>query len=318
MGKLSSLTDDEFSHTFNSLGPSKTASHYGVGLRTVYERRRRLEARTGVSIKSPFAAGGVLQELPDYPDHVPLTVKDGTIIVGADAHIWPGERSPALRAFIKFIKDLGPKAVILNGDVMDFPRISRHAPIGWEKNPQASEEIEAAQDALHDIEQAAGNGVRKIWPVGNHDLRFESQIAQHCPEYARIKGIHLYDHFPNWERGWSVEINNWVIVKHRYKSGKHAASNNALNSGRPMITGHLHQQTMSPITDYNGTRDGIELGCLANIYHPAFRNYTENNPRNWVAGFGVFTFRDSVMLPPEFVRVMSKTTVAFRGELIEV
>src|SRR4029077_9155440 len=131
--------------------------------RSVLRRRASLEHSRG-KILSPISAGGSILEQFDYPDHVPLTIKDGVMLVGADAHIWPGERSPAIRAFIKFIKDMQPRAVILNGDVMDFPKISRHAPIGWERNPQPSEEIEAAQDILHDIEQACPRGCRKIWP----------------------------------------------------------------------------------------------------------------------------------------------------------
>jgi UDP-2,3-diacylglucosamine pyrophosphatase LpxH len=322
MGKLSSLTDDEFSHTFATLGPSKTASHYGVGLRTVYERRRRLEARMGRAITSPFMSGGVPTDAPDIPDYYPVNVKDGIVLVGSDLHIWPGDRSPALRAFIQFAKEYGPKAVILNGDVVDFPRISRHSPIGWESNPLPALEIEAAQEALHDIEQAAGRGVQKVWPWGNHDLRFETKIAQHCPEYALIKGVHLKDHFPNWQPCWLCFVNpdspRKVAIKHRYNSGEHAVHNNTLKAGTYMITGHLHHQKFSHIRDYNGLRYGVETGTLANCYAKQFRNYTEENPRNWVSGFGVFTFVDGEILPPEFVTVVAPDRVAFRGKIIKV
>ncbi len=315
--KISSgLSDDEFVKTFLAVGPSATARITGQNSRSVLRRRAKLEHTRG-KILSPLTAGGTSSNQYDYPEHIPLEIKNGILIVGSDAHIWPGPRSPAIRAFIHLVKELGPKAVVLNGDVMDFSRISRHAPIGWEKNPKPSEELEAAIDVLHDIEQAAGR-VRKIWTLGNHDARFESHIAQHCPEYANIHGIHLRDHFPNWEPCWLVFVNDTVAIKHRYKGGMHATHNNALWSGRHMITGHLHSQRASPIADYDGVRYGVDTGCLANKYSAAFKNYTEENPRNWISGFGVFSFEDGIMLPPEFVTVVAQNKVAFRGKTIKV
>jgi UDP-2,3-diacylglucosamine pyrophosphatase LpxH len=223
-----------------------------------------------------------------------------------------------MRGFINFIKEHGPKAIYLNGDVCDFPRISRHAPIGWEESPLPAAELEAAQDILHDIEQAGGPGVRKIWPIGNHDQRFETRIAEHSPEYALIKGIHLKDHFPNWECCWLSLINDDVAVKHRFKGGTHAAHNNTLNAGVTIVTGHLHHQKASHIRDYRGLRWGIETGCLANVYAKQFMNYTEENPHNWVSGFCLLTFENGVMLPPEFATVVDVNKIAFRGKTMRV
>lgn len=291
----------------------------GLAERTVHRRRRAAEQRLGEVIISPTITGGSFRNRDqDYPEALQVDIQNGVALIGSDAHIWPGERSTAIRAFIHFIKELRPKAVILNGDVLDFPRISRHAPIGWEKNPQPAAELEAAQDILHDIEQACGRGVRKIWPLGNHDARFESHVAQHCPEYANVHGIHLSDHFGLWECCWLAMINDNVAVKHRFKSGIHAPHNNTLWSGKTMVTGHLHSQKVYPLTDYNGTRYGVDTGCMADIYAAAFRNYTEESPRNWRAGFGVFTFKNGFLLPPELVTVIDKKHVAFRGELIKV
>lgn len=311
-------SDDEFIATFEKLGPTVTARKLRMDKRSVLIRRQRLEKRHKIAIKSPLGSGSIILDKPDLPDHIPLKIDNGVVLVGSDAHIWPGPRSTAIRAFLHYIKELRPKAIILNGDVLDFPRISRHAPIGWEKNPKPIEEIEAAQDILHDIEQAAGRGVRKIWPLGNHDARFESNIAQHCPEYALIHGIHLRDHFPQWEGCWMAIINNDVAVTHRFKGGIHAPHNNTLWAGMNFVTGHLHSQKADPITDLRGTRYGIDTGCLADIYAQCFRNYTEESPRNWIAGFGVFTFRSGLFMPPEFVKVMDKNHVAFRGELVKV
>jgi nitrite reductase/ring-hydroxylating ferredoxin subunit len=254
-----------------------------------------------------------------YPDEYAFTLKNGLMIVGSDFHIWPGEESTCLRAFKFLCKELKPSAVVLNGDVLDFPQISRHPPMGWEKIPSPQEEIEAAQYHLHDIEQAAPKGCRKVWTLGNHDFRFEQRLATIAREYKGIKGIHLSDHFnPCWQKAWGLRINDNIVCKHRYKGGVHAPYNNALHSGVNMITGHLHSQKVMCHSDYNGTRYGVDTGCVAEINHKAFKDYTETNPLNWISGFSVLKIRDGRLMYPELVSKWSDTHVQFRGELIKV
>src|ERR1035437_2568066 len=184
---ISKCSDEEFISLFTKHGATETARTLGVLERGVYARRRSLERYFPISAPS---------KVPNkvYPHRAQLEVKNGCVIVGSDFHIWPGVESTALRAFKKLCKELNPAAVILNGDVLDFPKISRHPPIGWESAPSPLQEIEAAQDHLHDIAQAVGRG-RKIWTLGNHDARFETRLATVASEYRGIKGIHLSDHF---------------------------------------------------------------------------------------------------------------------------
>ena len=306
-------TDQEFIALFDSLGATKTGQILGVKEDNVYKRRRRLEKIYG-RITAPTKKETTRQ----YPARALLEVKNGIVVIGSDLHIWPGAESTALRALKKLCKELKPAAVILNGDVLDFPKISRHPPIGWESTPSPVEEIEAAQDHLNDIEQAVPRGCRKIWTLGNHDSRFETRLATVASEYKGIKGIHLSDHFSLWEKGWSAWINDSVVCKHRWKGGVHATHNNTVGSGKTMITGHLHSQKVTPYTDYNGTRYGIDTGCVADVDHKAFLDYTEDGPKNWVSGFAVLKFRDGRMMYPELVSVWDSKSVQFRGDIIKV
>lgn len=246
-----------------------------------------------------------------------LEIKNGVVLVGSDLHIWPGAESTALRGFKKFCKELKPAAVILNGDVLDFPQISRHPPIGWENTPTPAEEIEAAQYHLHDIVMAVPKGCRKIWTLGNHDARFEMRLASIAREYRNIKGIHLHEHFPLWDRGWSCRINSDIVVKHRYKGGVHATYNNAVGAGCTIVTGHLHSAGVRQVTNYTGTHWGVDTGCLAEPNHQAFE-YTEDNPKNWVSAFGVFTFKDGKLLWPELVTKFSEDEMQWRGKIVKV
>jgi hypothetical protein len=246
-----------------------------------------------------------------------LSVENGTVIVFSDAHYWPGEPSTAHRALVEFCKRIKPVAVVCNGDAIDGSSISRHPPIGWESCPTVKEELEVCQERLGEITAAAGIAT-KVWLLGNHDARFETRLAQVAPEFKDVHGIHLHDHFPGWICGWSLFINDSVVVKHRFKGGQHAPFNNTMGSGLSMITGHLHNAKVTPYNDYRGTRYGVDTGCLADTYHDAFQGYLEDNPRDWRSGFCVLTFVDGVLLMPELVLVYSPTSVQFRGEIINV
>lgn len=280
--------------------------------RNVYLRRSRLEAKIGRPINAPTK-----HPVKEYPHRQTLDIRNGSAIIGSDFHIWPGAESTCLRAFKKFCDELRPAAVILNGDVLDFPQISRHPPIGWAALPSVKEEMEAAQDHLQDIVKASRRA-KKLWLLGNHDARYETRLATVASEYKGLKGISLGDAFPLWEKGWSCWINDEVVVKHRWKGGVHAAHNNTVGAGKTMVTGHLHSQKVTPYTDYNGTRYGVDTGCVAETDHTAFIDYTEDAPLNWRSGFAVLTFKDGVLLPPELVSRWDDKTVVFRGQLMRV
>lgn len=245
-----------------------------------------------------------------------LEVLDGVILVGSDAHYHPGEPSTAHRAFVKFCKDLKPTIVIMNGDVLDAATISRHPPIGWNRLPSVKDELEVCQERLAEIAEAAGKA-QKLWPLGNHDARFETRLATVAPEFKDVHGISLSDHFEDWQPCWSVHVNDYLVVKHRNKGGQNAPANNALWGGRSVITGHLHKQAIHSITDYNGTRWGVDTGCLADVFGPQF-DYMEDNPRDWRSGFCVVTIINGRLLMPELVRVLEEGLIEFRGSLIEV
>jgi hypothetical protein len=264
----------------------------------------------GIEIPKKIPKGRLLIELTD-----------GVIYVGSDAHYWPGPASTGHRAFVKFIsREKNLRAVVMNGDALDGSSISRHARIGWTSTPTVQQEIEVVAERLGEIEKAGGKA-RRIFPMGNHDARFETYIANHASEMAGVKGTSLKDHLALWEPCWSLFVNDrpgGAVIKHRGRGGIHGPHNNALWAGRHIITGHNHSQKISPITTYNGTHFGCDTGCLADIYAEAFQSYLEDGWRNWVAGFARIKFEGGRMLMPELIRVVEDGLVEFRGELIEV
>lgn len=303
------LPTGEFIEMFRKYGGRETARRIDRDQRTVFRRRKSIEQKANVAIPAPSNRSVRPKE---YPWRAKLSVKNGTIIVFSDAHYWPGPASLMHRALLLFLKDLKPVAAIANGDVIDAPTISRWAPIGWEGRPELADEIDAAKERMFEIEKASGRA-EKIWNLGNHDARFETRLATVAPEYARIHGVHLQDHFPLWRPAWACWINDAVVVKHRFKGGIHAAWNNTIYAGKTMVTGHLHNARVHPFTDYNGTRYGVDTGCIADPDHKCAVDYTEDSPKNWRDAFGIFTFKDGHLMYPELVTRWGEDSVQFRG-----
>jgi hypothetical protein len=75
---------------------------------------------------------------------------------------------------------------------------------------------------------------------------------------------------------------------------------------------------VTPLSDYNGTRWGVDTGTLADPYGEQFADYTELNPVDWRSGFAVLTFHKGRLLYPELVMVHDEGVIDFRGKLIEI
>jgi hypothetical protein len=292
----------------NHLRIHKLASKHGLEVAREVNGAKTAEAN---------AAEAAFQEKLRHNARKHINVTNGVVLVGSDAHYWPGIRSTAHRAFCKFAADLKPSAVILNGDAFDGGSISRFPRIGWDSKPTVQQELEACRTFMSEIEEASRTK-NLYWPLGNHDSRFETFLASKAPEFQGVDGFHLKDHFPLWIPCWSVWINDSVVVKHRMRSGLHAPHNNTMWAGKSIVTGHLHSLKTMPISDYNGTRFGVDCGTMAEVGGPQFVDYLEDSATNWRSGFAVLTFWNGRLLWPELAHVIEDGKVEFRGQVVSV
>jgi hypothetical protein len=312
------LSDEEFLTSFEQHGATEVARRFDMDLRGVYRRRERLETKIGRQITGPDATRTTRFHIA-HPQRFHVDVPDGVVLVASDGHYWPSQGPSTMhRALVAFAKALEPAAIVFNGDAFDGAAISRHPPIGWADQPTVQEEIEVCQERLHEIELAAPSSCKLVWTLGNHDSRFETKIATVAPEFAKVSGVSLKDHFPSWEPAWSCWINENTVIKHRFKGGMHAPQNNTLWSGKNIITGHLHSAKVQPITDYNGTRYGVDTGCIADAFGPQFVDYTEDNPVNWRSAFAVLTFKAGRLLMPQLVQKWDEGEVEYCGQTVPV
>lgn len=314
------LSDDEFIKEWKKIGsPQKFATTHKMDVRSVYNRRRSIESRLQIELPS-FNDDriSVEKKIAQTEGHTRrgMDIEKGRVIVFSDAHFWPDITTTAYKALLEVIKEFKPTAIVCNGDAFDGAGISRHPRMDFDKLPSVKEELEACQHYLGGIEKVA-KGAKLFWPLGNHDQRFTANIVNFLPAYEGIPGTSLREYFPLWQPCWSFWINEDTCIKHRWKGGWTGGRNNSLNSGVNMITGHTHALNVIGVTDYNGTRWGVQSGTLADPHGQQF-NYTEDAPKDWMSGFIMLTFERSKLLQPEMIRVWGESEIEFRGEIRKV
>jgi len=287
--------------------PIAVSHRLNIDIRSVYQRRERM-ARDGIvletqSVHSPYAF-----HKWHYARQVELAIKGGSVLICSDAHFWPGDAPPMWLAFVAVAKAIKPAAIILNGDMIDGARISRHPRLpGY--SPTVAEEVETLRAHLAMLPATRS----RHWTLGNHDARVDSYLATNASELSDYAGS-LRDRFTDWPMTWAVVINGTVEVRHRFRGGMHAAWNNALHSGVTMVTGHTHQLGVRAVEDRRGVRYGVECGMIADPHGPQFQ-YGEGAPSRWRAGFVVLTFDAAGDLMPPEVCQWTDRGPFFRGEI---
>ena len=323
MAKNKLPQDNEvFATEFSSIGAQGMASRYDVGIRNVCHRRRRAEEALGRSISVPAHLSRDKTPRPSVRQTLKVE-KDMTILVGSDAHYEINTVTTAHLAFVELAKQLQPDVIVLNGDLLDGASISRHAPLGWEERPTVQDELNAVHQRLQEIEKASPSS-KRYWVMGNHDSRFDMKLADALPQYKGVPGFSLREQFPAWIFSISLWIEGAerpIMIRHKpIGGGITGGHRTTLMSGVHTVSGHTHHQECKPLTDFTGTRLGIQLGTMAEPNQPTF-DYAEDAPKNWSSGFALLSIKKNWLLQPEFVRVHSQHEAGeyeWRGEIHKV
>ena len=332
-------SEEEFIAVWHQLGsPQAVADALGLNVRSVHQRRKRLEASGTILQTTNIQGNKVLFDkatmevrLQDrlagaYHNVRKGTTKDrGKVVVFSDAHVIPGYDTTASRALIEIIKEFQPEVIVCNGDLFDGQRLSRFPRIGWEQTYTVKEELDSCVEFMNEVESASKFKSNLIFTIGNHDLRYETTLANcSANNFEGIKGFSLKDHFPLWQFCWSYWINDNTQIKHRNRGGYNAGRANVQASTVHTVTGHTHHLTVHPFTTLNpaypmGTIYGVQTGTLADPFGQQF-GYMEDNPRDHRSGFAMLTYENGHLLPPELIQVWDEKAgqVTFRGKILNV
>ena len=289
----------------SSQSVKEAAEKLGIGdERTVMRMRRGAEEVLGITLPS-FRDKQKQTNFPEFLNYNHERKSDYTIVIGSDRHNLPGDVPQAFWCFLHLIEDIKPSVVHINGDWFDFSGIGRFHRIGWQEQPGIAEELHYGKEALERIENKAPKA-KKVFTLGNHDMRFDGKLANCLPELEDIHGTKLADHMPKWELCVSAVYNDTMIVKHRWHGGIHSSFNDVRSGGKSIATGHDHKLNIRPYTDYSGLRFGIKTGTLSNLWDPTFE-YTENNACDWQPGFAVVHVHGNVVIPEACPMVIDKS-----------
>lgn len=326
MGHPNKKRDELFIETWNKSGGSPTivGQELGITLRAVLARRNRIEERHKTLLVSnnhlaikhkPELAIAIINSRRDVNR---IEIQDGIILVGSDAHYAPGVIPIAHKALCNLIVDLGSqvKAVVLNGDILDGGAITKHGRIRWKQPPSVKDELDAVIARTTDIEQAVAPGTHLMRTYGNHCARFESRLSAMVPQFEGVAGFTLRDHLPKWEDSDRIDVNEDMAIIHDWHSGIHSGWNDVLKGGCHTVTGHTHELGAKAHKGFKGVHYGIKTGMLADETQEQF-DYRVGKPGfNWQSGFAVLTWRNGMLLHPEFCAVRDDGNAYFRGKLM--
>ena len=284
-----------------------------TNLRALLKRRRRFESQYSVKLSPGVKAS----KHEWHPQAFQYThPKEYDAILYGDSHVWPDEyETPAYEALLTLAREIKPRVCVDMGDSIDGATISRHMRHGWHHRPTLKQEFDANKKFRARIDAALPRDCRKIWLLGNHDMRWMGKLSNVLPEFEGLPGTELSHLFPDWKFARSLVLNDTLLCLHRFNSGTHAGYNNTVRTGVSTATGHDHKLEARAFTDFRGLRFGIRTGTLANIYGPQFE-YTEQQPVDWCPGFIVVHF-DGEQIWPEVVFV-TRNEFRFRGRTYQV
>ncbi len=227
---------------------------------------------------APEAGGPSLPE-PIHYEYKPFSIDvAGAVGVLCDAHI-PYHDSPTLRGFIEDCRRMAVKAILLNGDVLDFYQLSDF--VRDPSKPRMRDEILKGRQFLEYL-RATFPRARIVYKEGNHDERLKRYLANRAPDLLDLEDIRLQkliradDYGVEWvEDKRVISVGKLPVIHgHEYRGGGGVMPARwlYLRTGESAMMGHLHQPTFYSFRTMTGREVGMwSVGCachLAPLYAP--------------------------------------------------
>lgn len=216
-----------------------------------------------------------------------VDIDNGLVAIASDFH-YPFQDDKAVETFLTFIKIKQPRAIVLNGDLLDFYRLSRFSK-GEGRNPK--EEIDMVKDLLKKIKEYCPES-SIYYPIGNHETRLEKYVYDKAPEIASIVN-NFYEILDCKSLGilgcHKVIFNNSFVCKHgsfvAQKSGMTAIKEieKAYMSG---ASGHVHRLSKYITRKSEKKLVWLETGCMCSL-NPEYMLEPD-----WQQGFCTVQFVD--------------------------
>jgi len=137
----------------------------------------------------------------------------GKYLILSDIHV-PYHSEVAIEAALRYGIDEGCQHLVLNGDFLDFYKLSR-----WSQDPRyrnVADELDTGKEILAELERHfGGSDSVRVYKVGNHEDRYEQFLYAKAAALVGIEAFKLKKILP-------IEPKTWKFVesKQLYKLGK--------------------------------------------------------------------------------------------------
>lgn len=239
------------------------------------------------------------------------------VVVLPDIHC-PFQDMKAIELACKIIDYVKPVAVVYLGDNVDWSQISK-----FDRDPHrltlTAHEVFEWKKVDRMVALAAGEGTRRYYLLGNHELRLRRYHCAH-PELVGFPGMQ-FDAILGLDEDFNVipdlqlvekEINwrNRFLFKHGNKVRKFASYSAKAEMEHEMtngISGHTHRAAAYTITNRGKPKVWVESGCLCDL-DPTYMD----NP-NWQQAMTICWFNGDCKndyFHPDLIQFVNHQAVA--------
>lgn len=218
----------------------------------------------------------------------------------------PHHNLKAVYKALEIIKNEKPDAIVLAGDILDFPALSKYDQVPGFERISISEQLEICYKFLEKIRK--DNLKAEIYYIeGNHDFRFRSYPMKRAPELydymdlevdldlkgLKIKWVGTRPGAARWTDTY-VDIEG-IKIGHfdRVATGSGNTARNIMRDkgNVSVVQGHVHRAGIIYFTDINGNQTfGVENPCLC--ADPTYASMT-----NWQRGLTIIDKIDGKWRP---------------------
>lgn len=212
-----------------------------------------------------------LHEMEDGRDEIANAVKvEGKTAVICDIHLGVHDKQ-AIVAALNYIRREKVDTIILNGDIIDGARISRHPQTP--DQPKFLHELELCKSFLKGL-RADFPHARILFKLGNHEDRLEAYLMKNAAELAGLVDFNKLLDLENLgielvpSTAFMKHLGTYIVHGHemRVSGGVNPARGLLLKSFDNTIMGHVHKTSQASGKNLSGVFIRTHtVGCLCKL-----------------------------------------------------
>lgn len=282
-----------------------------------------------------YAKRHVLRHVGKFDKDLRTATGEKVLVVMSDLH--SQFLDPFAWAVAKdVLKMTDPDVVVLNGDVVDFPAVSRHTRMPGAANLRIQDEIDfTKKEIFAEVRRICPNAM-VFWHIGNHEHRLvryladsASEIADlRCLQFDKLFGVDDYEiamvfngnfmaprqdqRDENVKKNYKIYYGCYAAT-HGTNCGKMASAEQMVPYGMSGTSGHTHRpQFYCQPTLACPTATWMSTGMMAGY---AVGQHYVTDPSQWLMGLGVATINPAKQIANQVPVIIYEDWATFAGKV---